>query len=152
MSSRSTYLLYFLLIFIHENLVSNDLLYQLSKQQEDILSAQDAFVVSIDIDKSGVDLNWEIAPKHYLYLRDIKTKRNGLDVKYHVRNSNQSKYDDAFFGNVLILKEKFEISILIPDIVNNTQDNITVNYRGCAEAGFCYPMETLSFRISDKIL
>ena len=23
---------------------------------------------------------------------------------------------------------------------------------GCAEAGFCYPMETLSFRISDKIL
>lgn len=96
MSSRSTYLLYFLLIFIHENLESNDLLSQLSKQQEDILSAQDAFVVSIDIDKSGVDLKWEIAPKHYLYLRDIKTKRNGLDVKYHVRNSNQSKYDDAF--------------------------------------------------------
>jgi thiol:disulfide interchange protein len=57
-----------------------------------------------------------------------------------------------FFGNVLILKKEFEISILIPDIVNNTQDNITVNYRGCAEAGFCYPMETLSFRISDKIL
>ena len=151
MSSKASYLLYFLLIFIHGNLFSNDLLDQLSKQ-EDILSAQDAFVVSIDIDKSGVDLKWEIAPKHYLYLRDIKTKRNGLDVKYHVRNSNQSKYDDAFFGNVLILKEKFEISILIPDIVNNTQDTITVDYRGCAEAGFCYPMETLSFRISDKIL
>ena len=151
MSSKASYLLYFLLIFIHGNLFSNDLLDQLSKQ-EDILSAQDAFIVSVDIDETSVDLKWEIAPKHYLYLRDIKTKRNGLDVKYHVRNSNQSKYDDAFFGNVLILKEKFEISILIPDIVNNTQDTITIDYRGCAEAGFCYPMETLSFRISDKIL
>ena len=151
MSSRASYLLYFLLIFIHGNLLSNDLLDQLSKQ-EDILSAQDAFIVSVDIDKTSVDLKWKIAPKHYLYLRDIKTKHNGLDVEYLVKSSNQSRYDDAFFGNVLILKKEFEISILIPDIVNNTQDNITVNYRGCSEAGFCYPMETLSFRISDKIL
>jgi len=40
----------------------------------------------------------------------------------------------------------------MPDIINIDRDIITIYYRGCAEAGFCYPMETLSFRISDKIL
>ena len=151
MSSRAYSLLYFLLIFIHGNLFSNDLLDELSKQV-DILSVEDAFMVSIDINKNSVNLKWKIAPKHYLYLNDIKTKYNGLDINYHEVNSNKSRYDDAFFGNVVILKDEFEISILIPDMDKSSQNKISVDYRGCAEAGFCYPMETLSFRISDKIL
>ena len=68
------------------------------------------------------------------------------------KRQNKSRYDDDFFGNVLILKDEFEISILIPDMDKSSQNKISVDYRGCAEAGFCYPMETLSFRISDKIL
>ena len=54
MSSRAYSLLYFLLIFIHGNLFSNDLLDELSKQV-DILSVEDAFMVSIDIYKNSVN-------------------------------------------------------------------------------------------------
>jgi thiol:disulfide interchange protein len=40
----------------------------------------------------------------------------------------------------------------MPEIENIDKDILKVSYRGCAEAGFCYPMETVSFRISYKIL
>ena len=151
MSSRASNLLYFLLIFIHGNLLEANLFDEIEKQN-DILSAKDAFQLSILVKRTDTTLKWEIAPKHYLYLDDIKIKYNELDIEYSINKSNQSRYDDIFFGNVPILKDEFEISASMPEIINIDRDTITIYYRGCAEAGFCYPMETLSFRISDKIL
>ena len=97
-------------------------------------------IISQDQDKKGV-----IAKVGEAYLYDD-------DIIYKIKESTQSRYKDMFFGNVPILRNKFSISISMPEIENIDKDILKVSYRGCAEAGFCYPMETVSFRISYKIL
>ena len=151
MTYRAPLILYFLLIFIHGSLASNDLLEEIQKQNN-ILNVDEAFMLKENIGDKVSLFSWNIAPKHYLYLDDIRIQYNDADIIYKIKESYQSRYDDMFFGNVPILRNKFSISISMPEIENIDKDILKVSYRGCAEAGFCYPMETVSFRISYKIL
>ena len=151
MNVKAPILLYFLLIFSHGSLFSDDLL-EIIKKQNDILSPDKAFKLTEKIGQIKSELDWEIAPEHYLYLDDVKLQYNKTDIVYSVQESYQSRYDDIFFGNVPILKKRFRITFAMPKILDITQDTITVNYRGCAEAGFCYPMKTVTYTISNKIL
>ena len=148
---RASKLLYFLLVFIHVNLLQADLLDEISNKGK-ILDAKDAFKLSLLVNQNKSSISWEIAPKHYLYLDDISIKLNETFLGFTIEQSSQSSFEDAFFGNVEILKEIFKISFLTPVPELEKKDIIVINYRGCAEAGFCYPMESFTYRISDKIL
>ena len=108
---RASKLLYFLLVFIHVNLLQADLLDEISNKGK-ILDAKDAFKMSLLVNQNKSSISWEIAPKHYLYLDDISIKLNETFLDFTIEQSSQSSFEDAFFGNVEILKEIFKISFL----------------------------------------
>lgn len=51
--------------------------------------------------------------------------------------SNKYKIEDEFFGKTEIYKNFLRISL------NNSANlsNFVILYQGCAEAGFCYPIQ-----------
>ena len=148
---RANNLLYFLLLFIHVNLFASNILDKINAQ-EDILDVKEAFKISLLVINNDAVIKWNIQPKHYLYLDDINVQFNDKNIAFDINKSSISEYDDIFFGKVSILRDIFEISISLPETLNLKKDYITVKYRGCAEAGFCYPFETYNYRISEKIL
>ena len=82
----------------------------------------------------------EIKDGFYLYLKSIQVKKNANINLYKVIDSNQSIYSDEFFGTTEILRKDFKISINNSDSLDLS--TILINYQGCSDSGFCYPMQT----------
>jgi thiol:disulfide interchange protein len=67
-------------------------------------------------------------------------KKNANIIPYKVIDSNQSIYSDEFFGTTKILRKDFKISINNSDSLDLS--TILINYQGCSDSGFCYPIQT----------
>ena len=102
-----------------------------------ILSADEVFKINILNTKDTIVVEWNIKDKYYLYSDSIKINQNNKPVKYIMLKSKKYKIEDEFFGKTEIYKDFLSISI------NNipNESSYVILYQGCAEAGFCYPIQ-----------
>ena len=102
-----------------------------------ILPADEVFKINILNTKDTIIVEWNIKDKYYLYSDSIKINQNNKPVKYIMLKSKKYKIEDEFFGKTEIYKDFLSISI------NNipNESGYVILYQGCAEAGFCYPIQ-----------
>ena len=131
---RSIYIL--VIIFsISLNIQSQDN-YFLSENNK-ILPADEVFKINVLNTENSIVIEWDIKDKYYLYSDSIKINQNNKPVKYMMLKSKKYKIEDEFFGKTEIYKDFLSISI------NNipNKSSYVILYQGCAEAGFCYPIQ-----------
>ena len=111
----------------------NNFLYENNK----ILPAEEVFKINISHTDNKIIIEWNIKDEYYLYSDSIKINRNNEAVEYMLLKSNKYKIEDEFFGKTEIYKNYLRISL------NNSANlsNFVILYQGCAEAGFCYPIQ-----------
>ena len=111
----------------------NNFLYENNK----ILPAEEVFKINISHTDNKIIIEWDIKDEYYLYSDSIKINRNNEAVEYMLLKSNKYKIEDEFFGKTEIYKNFLRISL------NNSANlsNFVILYQGCAEAGFCYPIQ-----------
>ena len=111
----------------------NSFLYENNK----ILPAEEVFKINVSQTGNKIVIEWDIKDKYYLYSDSIKINRNNNTVEYVLLKSDKYKIEDEFFGETEIYKNF--LSVYVDD--NENLSNYVILYQGCAEAGFCYPVQ-----------
>ena len=111
----------------------NSFLYENNK----ILPAEEVFKINVSQTGNKIVIEWDIKDKYYLYSDSIKINRNNNTVEYVLIKSDKYKIEDEFFGKTEIYKNF--LSVYVDD--NENLSNYVILYQGCAEAGFCYPVQ-----------
>jgi len=107
--------------------------------------AEQAFAFDFQQIDSQVTLNWQIKPGYYLYRQQIKVlPTDARLVPFEVPQGTW--HEDEFYGKTEIFTDHFSF----PLTLNSAEKGafLSVTYQGCAEAGFCYPPETLTVPLS----
>ena len=131
---RSIYIL--VIIFSISLNIQSQNNYFLSENNK-ILPADEVFKINVLNTEDTIVIEWDIKDKYYLYSDSIKINQNNKPVKYIMLKSKKYKIEDEFFGKTEIYKDFLSISI------NNipNKSSYVILYQGCAEAGFCYPIQ-----------
>lgn len=107
----------------------------------DFLKVDDAFVFNSKVMPNGLQLNWKIAPEYYLYLERFSFKASYSETIIgppRYSTTGVAKEDD-YFGMVHVIHDSLEVFLPVQLAEGVTEDEITISYQGCAEAGLCYP-------------
>lgn len=119
---------------------NNAVLNSLLSGQPQFLPVDQAFVLDYRQQDNELLLNWTIADGYYMY-RD-KFKLGGIAVNFsHPTYPASISIEDEFFGKTEVYFHQLQLKIPLSDI---DEDAIfRVQFMGCAEAGLCYPPETI---------
>ncbi len=131
-------LLLALLLFSHGPAQAEDI-------EQQLLQPDAAFAISSSvIDRSTLQVNWNIADGYYLYRDRIRfsTDTPGVELGEPVLPAGMIK-DDEFFGKIGIFRNRVTATIpitLAPEDINS----ITLHAlsQGCADIGVCFPPHT----------
>lgn len=105
------------------------------------LPVEQAFVTSAELfGDDTIVLSWKIAPRHYLYRERFHfnvTYPNAASIGNILLPPGEFK-EDGVFGKYQIYAHA--VSIPLPIIHPNLEKTqVTINYQGCSEDGYCYP-------------
>ncbi len=120
-------------------------------EEAPLLSPDVAFVPSILKAADGeIELRWFIEPGYYLYRDKINftlADTNGAEVaSFDVDRGIME--NDAYFGNVEILREVAGARIKLAQAQSLTTATLNIHSQGCADIGVCFPPQTTSLPIS----
>lgn len=138
-----------LLLFSASSTVAEPNLVPSFNQQQDFLPVNSAFAVMGEQTSDGdILLNWTIAPGYYLY----KSRFNFISDDVSVGDAIFPKgieENDPYLGKTEIYKNNLSIKLPIKKIAASASSALLkVTFQGCAEAGFCYPPETIDVSIA----
>ena len=105
----------------------------------DILSVEEAFILSSRIVKNKIFVSWKIKPGYYLYEKSILIKADTDSLRHNYISKNQSIISDEFFGESIIFKDFLEIDANLLQLHPLERKDIKITYQGCAEGKYCYP-------------
>nr|WP_294838693.1 protein-disulfide reductase DsbD [uncultured Methylotenera sp.] len=114
--------------------------------EDEFLSPDAAFGVSIKQDGQNVRTNFTVAPNYYLYKTRTKfefTPAQTFDVdlpKADIKN-------DPNFGQMEVYHQDFSANLRIKEQIN-APINLKISYQGCSEKGLCYAPQHKSFTIT----
>ena len=108
-------------------------------EQKDILSVDEAFLLTALIEENTIVLSWEIKPGYYLYKKSILIKVGDDSLEHNYILKNESKISDEFFGDSVILKGALKVDAKLSDVNLSRLQSIKIIYQGCAEGKYCYP-------------
>ena len=111
-------------------------------QDNEIKPADEVFVMSYSEDEDVFKVNWSIEDGYYLYFDSILIKENQKIVDFDVTDGMIIDHEDEFFGETKIIRNILEISS-IEEIETNL---IEIEYQGCSDRGFCYPVQNKNIR------
>ncbi len=101
--------------------------------------ADEVFKLSVQLDEeTGIELNWSIAPGHYLYRERIAATRVGKPLKMTLSHGDMK--DDPTFGLTEVYHDRAMATVAMEDLPKS--GTIQVTYQGCAENILCYPPVT----------
>ena len=120
--------------------------------QDDILSPDQAFQISVDPKPGKFNASWIIADGHYLYRDKIHITVNDQEVKPLplITPEGEAK-DDPVFHKTLHVFHNFAEATLPYQYTGNGDKEVIfkVKYQGCSEiSGICYPPQTKKFTIN----
>lgn len=120
-------------------LQANDVLSKLS-QSKTFLPVAEAFVPDFAQQGDELKLSFQIADGYYLY-KD-KFKIAGVAVSFsHPTYPIGMPHEDEYFGKTEVYRHQVVFSIPLSNI--DVDAKLKVRFQGCAEAGLCYPVETI---------
>jgi len=142
---RVVFLLTLMLSFCSQAQVQpGNVLAQLS-QQPQFLPVEQAFQLDFRQDNNRLKLSFTIADGYYLYKE--KFKFAGVDVIYSHPNYPQGRtITDEYYGESEVYFHQVVLDIPLSQI--GQAATLKVRYQGCAEAGLCYPVETVEIPLT----
>ncbi|WP_099142969.1 protein-disulfide reductase DsbD [Xenorhabdus kozodoii] len=106
------------------------------------LPADQAFMFDFQQQGNKLTLSWEIQPGYYLYRKQFNIiPAQGASLG-KMTYAKAVAHEDEFFGETEVYFQSARIDVPILSATNDGA--IQVTYQGCAEAGYCYPPETLN--------
>ncbi|NBF06700.1 protein-disulfide reductase DsbD [Pseudomonas sp. Fl5BN2] len=103
----------------------------------DFLPVGKAFAFTSERLASGeTQLFWQIADGYYLYQKRLKF--DGLPQEQHPVLPAGEDHSDEFFGDQTVYRQGLELKLPA-----GASGKIKVGWQGCADAGLCYPPQTL---------
>lgn len=113
--------------------------------QPKFLPAEQAFPLQTQLDQGQLLASWTTHPEYYLYKHRLFLEQGTQQLQaVYFSQAGIEKQDDtyglvtAFYGP---LEARFNLSNLTPG-------EVTLNYQGCAEAGLCYPPQTVTLTLT----
>ena len=111
-------------------------LLQAAVDPDEILSADEAFIPTIETQGDAINLIFEIAEEYYLYRHAFEFSATGMVLGEAIIPQGKRKTDE-FFGEVETYRQKMQIRIPVVEVTGPAE--LTYRYQGCADAGICYP-------------
>lgn len=113
--------------------------------QQDFLPVEQAFRLSVSQDGDGqVRLNWKISEGYYLYRKQVQVAGEPADSVQQVALPTGTLKNDEFFGPSEVYHDKLAVLVKAP-----AARALNVSWQGCADAGICYPPQTLRVTLAD---
>ena len=103
----------------------------------EVLPPEQAFQLEYQWTDTALQLHWQVAPDHYLYLDKFRFSSSGALIE-NVDFPEGKVIDDPFFGPLTVFYDDFSIALPLSNIAP-----IAMTYQGCAVAGFCYEPVTV---------
>lgn len=106
--------------------------------QHDFLPVEEAFRFELMDDVEPAVLVWQIAPEHYLYRDKLgisDAKGNPVPITY----PEGIEHSDEFFGDTQVYRQLLQLPL-----DSTIAQPLQVTWQGCADAGLCYPPQTVS--------
>jgi thiol:disulfide interchange protein DsbD len=113
--------------------------------QNDFLPPEQAFRLTVTKADDGLlRLNWKISEGYYLYRKQIKVEGEPADSVQQVKLPAGTLKTDESFGETEVYHDRLEVLVKAPDA-----QALKVGWQGCADAGLCYPPQTLRVTLAD---
>ncbi len=114
-----------------------------NSDQDDFLTADDAFKFSLSVDKNNqLSAIWNIADKYYLYKNKFKfelIEGNGFTLGQPQMPAGKAKSDD-YLGDYEAYYHDLMLNIPITGAGDSSKPlAVKITYQGCSESGICYP-------------
>ena len=103
------------------------------------LQEDEAFKVSFFQQESVIEISWEIATNHYLYISSIEVVNEKQEkIEFEIIKGDVLIVEDLFFGKTSVAKDYLRIDLPL----KNTDENkkLRINYQGCKKDTYCYPI------------
>ena len=126
----------FLSIIASVNLWANDLF----SQEDEFLTAEEAYQSVISIDQDKLYVEWIAKPGYYLYQHQFKTTAQNSDSKEKLTQEfapGKEKFDEYFQKDLVVYYGSTEVTSALPKI--SPPYELVVKSQACADAGLCYP-------------
>ena len=99
-----------------------------------IPTADEAFILSADIENQSILVNFKLVPETYIYLDKVNLiDSEDSNIKFEFLGKKEEK-EDLFFGLTEIVNSDFKIKFSSED-----KEKIVLNYQGCYKNKVCYP-------------
>ncbi len=110
---------------------------------QSLLPAESAFSLNSYIETPNtIVLNWQIEDGYYLYRDSLQFTSTGDEDLANPQIPAGVSHHDDFFGEVEVYYQQLLVRIPFdPDTLENSI-TLNLNYQGCAEERYCYPMQT----------
>lgn len=139
-------LLLFISLLIPNTSYANNILDDLiAPPQQTFLPVAEAFKLDFDQQGEKLFINWDIAPEYYLYQKKLKFIAKEASFEQPKLPDGQW-IEDEFFGKTQVYFNALNLVVPLSDIKDNAV--VKIRYQGCAEAGLCYPPETITIPLS----
>lgn len=110
------------------------------------LPVDQAFAFNHYQQDNSLTLDWQVRDGYYLYQEKISVAGKNVTIG-KLQMVDGTPHKDEFFGDVHIYKAPLFAEV--PLIKWQKGAKISVQFQGCAEAGFCYPPETREIKIGE---
>ncbi len=112
-----------------------------ASQQQEFLPVNEAYKVELQSYQDSIAIEFSIAPGYYLYRHRFSINdASGNPVIFDIP-AGEAK-NDEFFGDVEVYYQFVDLR-LNPNKLSDTPQQLNITYQGCADAGLCYPPETI---------
>lgn len=111
--------------------------------EPEFLPHEQAFIVSQDQDDEQLTISWHIESGYYLYDHAFDIKE--IPNLFIERETSPQAYADEYFGDIEIHENTAVLTIPAEQV---RSDELTLTYRGCADAGLCYPPVTVKLPVT----
>tara|TARA_R110000772_G_scaffold123765_4_gene230200 strand:+ start:625 stop:1149 length:525 start_codon:yes stop_codon:yes gene_type:complete len=112
---------------------------------QSVLPADSAFALSAYIETPNtLVLLWEIKNGYYLYRKSLSFTETGTNSLQSPIIPTGIQTEDEFFGEVEVYYQRLLVRIPFDRDELGNSLALELSYQGCAEANYCYPMQTKS--------
>ncbi|MES1929473.1 cytochrome C biogenesis protein transmembrane region [Salinisphaera dokdonensis CL-ES53] len=124
-----------------------------ARAADDFLPVEQAFAPSAARTVEGdIAVTWQVADTYYLYRHafDFALVDAGPARIGEPQIPDGEKHEDEFFGPVETYRDSVTVRLPVedgPELADEAR--IEVTYQGCADAGLCYPPQTIALDIAD---
>ena len=109
---------------------------QIFESNNFIPTADEAFILSADIENQSILVNFKLGPETYIYLDKVNLiDSEDSNIKFDFLGKKEEK-EDLFFGLIEIVNSDFKIKFSSED-----KEKIVLNYQGCYKNKVCYPIK-----------